>query len=728
MSDHSSDDYSDLFDIDSDPVEYILERLGLGPTRMANQVVLIAGGARGIAAQAARGLAHLGAIVVVVDQRMEGQKLVDEIGAQGGQAHFHHMNLAVDAEIERLCLWIERTLGRVDVLIHNAVHFEVSALTEVSVAEWDHANDTNVRSAFILISRFLPGMLERSHGTVVTMIAPGGLAYASAMSASKSALRSLTQSLAAEVGSDTGVSIMGFAPGLVATAMVREVFPRYCQRLGMSFRDFVRRFTHNPGYKGMMPVEHCGASLVHAVVNNECHHGLIADAVRPLQSAGLIQRPTKIPVDDPDAPDNSVRLLEHISEIQWMNDTIEEHIKRRVERLESDLAREQQSSYHSQRVAAVGILAAGVAHEINNPLTYVLGNLDFLGETLQENAASMNGAVVSEMEELLAETTQGIGRIRTIVRELRLFSRVDENAPRTEVNVKDLLGSAVRIVANQIIHRARLVKDFQETPIVLADEGKLCQVAVNLLVNAAHSIPIGNADQDEIRICTRTDNQGRAVIEIHDTGCGISPDHLTRIFDPFFTTKSREQGTGLGLSVCQGIVVAMGGEIQVASEVGQGSTFRVLLPGAVMEDKIIPFNPVARSTVRPLKVLVIDDDPGVAKTLQRYLWREEVEVCFSGREGLARLTQGWHHDIVFCDLMMPDLSGMDLFEEVKRLKPEFSERFIFITGGAFSLAARSFLELGQMACVFKPFDAQDISEAIAAVLTNTAPALVSQHR
>ena len=263
------DSYEDLFDLESPPVSEILTTLGLKASSMAERVVLIAGGARGIAAQAARGFGHLGARVVIVDKRTCGQQLAEEIRAEGADAYFRLMDLTVDHEIELLTAWLEEQFGQVDVLIHNAVDFEVSAVTELSLAGWDYANNTNVRSAFILISKLLPGMVERSRGTIVTMIAPGGLAFASAMSASKHALRSLTQSLAAELGKDSGVSVMGFAPGLVATEMVREVFPEYCARLQMDFRDYVHGFSHNPGYEGLMPQEHCGASLVHAVVHDD---------------------------------------------------------------------------------------------------------------------------------------------------------------------------------------------------------------------------------------------------------------------------------------------------------------------------------------------------------------------------------------------------------------------------------------------------------------------------
>ncbi len=240
----------------------------------------------------------------------------------------------------------------------------------------------------------------------------------------------------------------------------------------------------------------------------------------------------------------------------------------------------------SERLASVGTLAAGVAHEINNPLAYVLANVAFAMETIDgatgPGAGPADGALAKAMPECrkaLAEAQDGAGRVRDIVRDLKVFSRADPER-RVPVDVNGAVAGALRIVGDELRHRARLVRDLRDVPPVLADESRLAQVFVNLLVNAAHAIPEGRPDENEIRIATRAGERGSVIVEVADTGRGIPPEQRPRIFDPFFTTRPIGVGTGLGLAVCHGIVTALGGDIEVDSEVGKGSRFRVVLRSA----------------------------------------------------------------------------------------------------------------------------------------------------
>src|SRR4029079_12566875 len=187
------------------------------------------------------------------------------------------------------------------------------------------------------------------------------------------------------------------------------------------------------------------------------------------------------------------------------------------------------------------------------------------------------GPAPDEAGEGLAEARQGAERVRNIVRDLRVFARGDEEQSGP-VALRRVLDSSINIAWNEIRHRARLVKDYGDTPMVEANESRLGQVFLNLLLNAAHAISEGETERNEIRVSTRTDGRGHAIIEIRDTGGGIPPDIRDRIFDPFFTTKAAGEGTGLGLWICSGILSALGGEISVDSDVGRGSTFRVMLP------------------------------------------------------------------------------------------------------------------------------------------------------
>ena len=227
----------------------------------------------------------------------------------------------------------------------------------------------------------------------------------------------------------------------------------------------------------------------------------------------------------------------------------------------------------AERMASLGTLAGGVAHEINNPLAYVMSNLRFIADELASVGTKMSG--LAEATEVLGETLQGAEQIRTIVQSLNAFSRANEQ--RGPVDLKQVLELAVSMSSSEIRYRARLVKDYVEAPPVEGNDSRLGQVFLNLLVNAAHAIPEGRPNDNEIRVVTRMQGADHVAIEIQDTGCGIPPDVQRRVFEPFFTTKPVGKGTGLGLSICHGIVKSFGGKISVASEIGKGSTFRVVL-------------------------------------------------------------------------------------------------------------------------------------------------------
>lgn len=364
------------------------------------------------------------------------------------------------------------------------------------------------------------------------------------------------------------------------------------------------------------------------------------------------------------------------------------------------------------RMASVGTLAAGVAHEINNPLAYVMANLDMIAEEVRAAGNDPLGPRMRDLETMVNEARQGAERVRRIVRGLRTFSRADEER-RVLLDVRSVLELSINMTFNEIKHRARLVKDYGEIRPVEADETRLGQVFINLLVNAAQAIPEGQADRNEIRLITRLDASGRIVVEVKDTGRGIPPNAIGRIFDPFFTTKEIGEGTGLGLSICHGIVTGLGGEISVESVQGKGSTFRVALPAATLEPVLPRREPAA--SLRPAgsragRILVIDDDPMVGTTLARVLGKEhEVTVFTDGKRALDVIHRETRpFDVILCDLMMPVMTGMDLYEELKRTMPDTAERMVFITGGAFTPAARVFLDTVANQRLEKPFAPQNL--------------------
>jgi len=364
-------------------------------------------------------------------------------------------------------------------------------------------------------------------------------------------------------------------------------------------------------------------------------------------------------------------------------------------------ARAAAETARAERLVSMGRLAGGVAHEINNPLAYVLSNLELVTEQLRDRPA---GPRPDGLLEMLGEARSGVEHIRRIVRDLRTFSRADEER-RGPVDVHEALAPATSITDNEIKHRARLVKDYGSIPRVECDAVRLGQVFINLLMNAAQSIPEGRADDHEIRIVTRTGAAGEAIVEVHDTGGGIPPENMDRIFDPFFTTKDVGAGTGLGLSICHGIVSALGGQLAAESEPGK-TVFRVTLPPARPQGPVeVPVAPPAlpRSGRRG-RILVVDDDPLGVRTLARVLGKDhDVTALRDARVALERVTGGERFDVILCDLMMPEMTGMELCEKVGEIAPAQAERMVFITGGAFTTEAKAFLDRVQNQRVDKPF-------------------------
>lgn len=355
----------------------------------------------------------------------------------------------------------------------------------------------------------------------------------------------------------------------------------------------------------------------------------------------------------------------------------------------------------SDRMVTIGTLAAGIGHEINNPLTAVIANLDF---ALQELADGAGGA--SKIREDLRDAREGAERIREIVRDLKLFSRSTEET-RGPTDVRRVIESTIRLAWNEMRHRARLVKDYRPTPPAEANEARLGQVVLNLLVNAAQAIPEGARDANEIRITTDVDAKGRVRITISDTGSGMSPEQQKRIFTPFFTTKPVGVGTGLGLAICQRIVTSFGGEMSFESEQEIGTRFYVCLPASRSMPTPPPPDPARVASARSRgKILVVDDEPAILQVVKRILGAShDITAVTSAAAGLAALERETF-DVILCDVMMPEMTGMDLHAAVKARGGGLEDRIVFMTGGAFTPAARTFLDGVHNHRVEKPFDLQ----------------------
>jgi signal transduction histidine kinase len=369
----------------------------------------------------------------------------------------------------------------------------------------------------------------------------------------------------------------------------------------------------------------------------------------------------------------------------------------------------------SDRLASVGMLAAGVAHEINNPLAAVLANLYVVREVLEE-LQGLNDSV-RDAAEAAADAMSAADRVRQIVRDVKIFSRGAEER-QVPIDVHRVLESSVRMARNDIRHRAKLVKRFDRIKAVLASEARLGQVFLNLVVNAAQAIPDGNAAHNEIRLSTHMDG-ANVVIEVADTGPGIPAELRTRLFSPFVTTKPPSQGTGLGLSICRRIVTALGGTITVESEPGQGAVFRVILPSTDLlpslresSTDLTVFNDAPRS-----RILVVDDEVMITNAIRRIIAQShDVVVVFRAQEALHRVKTGERFDIILCDLLMPEMTGIALFEAIGAISNEQADRMLFMTGGTFTVEAAAFLDTHLDRVLEKPFDKPTLLAALAARL------------
>jgi PAS domain S-box-containing protein len=389
----------------------------------------------------------------------------------------------------------------------------------------------------------------------------------------------------------------------------------------------------------------------------------------------------------------------------------------------------------AERVAAVGTLAAGVGHEINNPLAYLALNLESARARLAAEGALSSPGVRDALGSV-REAQEGAERIRLIVKDLQVFSR--EGAPeRGLLDLNALVPPAVRVVLHSLRPKARLVEDFGPVPRVLGSEARLGQVLLNLLVNAMQAIPEGDPARHEVRVRTGTDPSGHARVEVEDTGRGIPPDVLPRIFDPFFTTKSSEEGTGLGLAICQQIVRTHGGELRVRSAPGEGATFTLLLPPAPVRGALtppstpalraVPRAPAPVASRRRGRVLIVDDEPRLAQSMRLLLEPEfEVVTTTRGEDALARVAAGESFDVVLCDLQMPGMDGITLHRRLSREAPALEPRVVFISGGASSPEARAFVDLQAHRVLEKPVRPDVLVSTVEAVMSGGTPEAVAR--
>jgi signal transduction histidine kinase len=367
----------------------------------------------------------------------------------------------------------------------------------------------------------------------------------------------------------------------------------------------------------------------------------------------------------------------------------------------------------SERMASVGLLAAGVAHEINNPLSVVIGNADLMKALLTTAPAKQTVEDQREpMLEMLDDILVASVRMRDTVRDLNLFSK-SETPELRNVNLREAMQSTLRLANNTLRQRTRIETHYEAAPIVRASESRLGQVFLNLLINAAHSIEEGRIEQNCISITISTPSADSALVEITDTGSGMSEATLKRLYTPFFTTKPVGSGTGLGLSICRKTILSLGGTIAIESKLGHGTTVRVVLPVATTTSAH-PQGGQLSAQPRRARIMLIDDEAMVARVLERLLARDhDVSVFDSAKIALDRIAEGERYDAILCDLMMPDLNGIDFYEQLAARWPELAARMIVLTGGSFTARAELFFEQTRTPALTKPIDFSKLQALIA---------------
>ena len=435
------------------------------------------------------------------------------------------------------------------------------------------------------------------------------------------------------------------------------------------------------------------------------------EAAIQLARAGQVPSPLEVEVTRGGGEVLQVELL--VRAVHWDGEDLTLGIARDL----TERRRLQARLVDADALAAVGTLAAGIAHEINNPLAYVMLNLEYMMRELPRQREEPE--LASRLDARLTDAEHGAWRVGAIVRDLHSFA-MREAASSELVDVRVVVERALQMTRQHIDPRAQLVARLDEASLLVrGDPGQLEQVFVNLLVNAAQAIGTGARDRNTVTVSIEREGD-QVLVSVGDSGAGIAQDRLGRVFEPFFTTKPAGIGTGLGLSVCHRIVSDLGGKVSVDSEVGRGTTFRVSLPYAGEGEgapRRLP-SPAPRAPLsRRGRVLVIDDEPLVAEMLGRILQdRHEVTRALGGLEALRLIEEAPEsYDVVLCDLLMPEMDGVALYEALGERNPGMRERFVFMTAGAFTRRAAEFLAKVPNERLAKPFDLGEVERLVAEV-------------
>jgi signal transduction histidine kinase len=380
----------------------------------------------------------------------------------------------------------------------------------------------------------------------------------------------------------------------------------------------------------------------------------------------------------------------------------------------SKLKTTQEQLIQTEKLSALGELISGFAHELNNPLTSVLGYSEM---------AAMASACPDDIRSMLDMTCQEAKRCHQIVNNLLSFAR-KRQPEKQSLDLNEVCRKTLHLLSYQFqVNNVTTIVQFDETmPLGMADESQLQQVLVNIMSNAYQAMA-AHQNGGALTVTTSHDN---AAITIHiaDTGPGIAPEHVQRIFDPFFTTKPR--GTGLGMSLSYGLIKAHGGDLTATSSPGEGATFTITLPivpQTSLETSLETNLPLSEDfTVPPQHILVIDDEQALLRMLVTSLQAlgHETDATLSSREALHKIdTQAY--DLIICDMKMPDVDGSQVYRFLEQHHPDMLKRIIFSSGDTMSEEFQAFFQAAACRCLQKPFLQNELKRAIyQAIVSNVA--------
>ncbi|MCX5742220.1 MAG: hybrid sensor histidine kinase/response regulator [Proteobacteria bacterium] len=397
----------------------------------------------------------------------------------------------------------------------------------------------------------------------------------------------------------------------------------------------------------------------------------------------------------------SVLVLAMGAAMEWLREEAEAELEVAIDRRAK--AEREAGMLRADRLAAIGQLVASLAHEVNNPLSYLLNNLEYLDGELTD----------PEHHNALADALEGATRVKAIVGDLKTFSR-DDDERLVAVDLPEVIASSLRMVAGELRHRAVVRTELGPAPRVLGTRTRIGQILINLIVNAGQAT---DERRDNVITISLEATPTGARVSVRDTGVGIPDELLARVRDPFFTTKSIGVGTGLGLSVCENLVTKLGGVLTLVSEVGVGTVVTFTLQAASPELPVITTLPIPVVTER-LRILVIDDEPAARRALERALRDHEVVTAAGGRAALTMLADDAAFDLILCDVMMPDVDGVDVAEALTTRG--LDARLVLITAGAITERTRAFLAASRCPILSKPLDVATLLRQVATTPRRTA--------